>query len=171
MAKRRKKKKAKKWISWIIIFFIIALIFSGSFYFYQKKQAEKNRPPEFQKVSIEKMEDTLNSSPKEAKKYIGKKVEVTGVIFMTNKEDQYFVISKNKNDYICGIQGNMKDGELINEMADVKIGDEITIKGKITSAQKFLGYEMNVSHIEKSETGGVNAKESPAKNKVVHEND
>lgn len=149
MAKKRRKKKGKKWISWIVIFLVIAIIFTGSLYFYQKKQAEKNKPPEFQKVSIEKMEETLNADPKEAKKYIGKKVEVTGIIFMTNKEGQYFILAKDKEDYLCGIQVNMKDGKLINEMSDAKVGDKITVKGKITSAKKFLGYKMSVSHVKK----------------------
>ena len=127
------------------------LLFAG-FYVRQKREEARNKPPEYEKVSIETMEGLLNDNPKEArKKYVGKKIEVTGTVFMTNKEEQYFMISKDVNDYICGIQGNMKKGDVVDDMSSVKVGDTVTTKGKITSAKKFAGYEMTVSEGKKDD--------------------
>ena len=147
MAKKRKRRKKKNSIFpfFLVLILVGGLLFAG-FYVRQKREEARNKPPEYEKVSIETMEGLLNDNPKEAKKkYVGKKIEVTGTVFMTNKEEQYFMISKDINDYICGIQGNMKKGDVVDDMSSAKVGDTVTIKGKVTSAKKFAGYEMTVS--------------------------
>ena len=39
----------------------------------------------------------------------------------------------------------MKKGDVVDDMSSAKVGDTVTIKGKVTSAKKFAGYEMTVS--------------------------
>ena len=153
--RRRRKNQKNRFFVWIISVLVILFAVSGGLYLCAYHNAEKSRQaqPEYQKVSIEQMENTLNTSPEKAKKYIGKKIEVTGIVFMTNKTDHYFVIAKDKNDYLCGIQGTMKDGDLIDKASGLKTGDKITIRGKVVSAAQFLGYEMNVSGL-RVETNG-----------------
>lgn len=153
MAKKRKRRKKKSNIFpfFLVLILVGGLLFAG-FYVRQKREEARNKPPEYEKVSIETMERLLNDNPEEAKKkYVGKKIEVTGTVFMTNKEEQYFMISKDVNDYICGIQGNMKKGDVVDDMSSAKVGDTVTIKGKVTSAKKFAGYEMTVSEGKKDE--------------------
>lgn len=108
--------------------------------------AEKN----YQKVDLQSMIDELNNNALRAEAtYQNAYIEFTGKISNIDSDGSYVSIEPsyadtwNFDSILCYIKNNEQKNFIIQK----SIGDEVTIKGQITSIGEILGYSLNIDSI------------------------
>lgn len=159
-----KKPIYKKWWFCVLIVFVIIIVASSgnssennetssgtvSSSKITETSKDKDKKITYDKVDLQQMLDELNSNALKAEKsYQGKYVQVDGKIKTFDSDGSYISIEPvNANEWsfdtvTCYIK---KDAQL-DFLLEKSVGDNITIKGKITSIGELLGYSIDIAEV------------------------
>lgn len=106
-------------------------------------------PIEYQVIDIQTLFDDLDNNAAKAKNDYNKKyVEITGVLKVIDSDGKYITISIDGTSYLFKtVQCYIKDKAQLDVVFTKSVGDELTIKGKITSVGEVLGYSLDIDSI------------------------
>ena len=172
--KPEKKKKSifKKWWFWVIAVVAVVAIAGGSSGGDDVTEdakpgeqsevqtqsdhiasTEKKEEPAitYEKIDLQTMLDELKSNALKAEKTYSKKhIEVVGKIANFDSDGSYITIEPvnadewNFDTVMCYIKN---DGQL-DFLLEKAVGDQVTIRGQITSIGEVLGYSLNIIEVE-----------------------
>lgn len=106
---------------------------------------------EYAIVSVRDMMKALEENPMSASdSYKNKNLEITGRLDVIDSDGAYISLYDSSNEWAfigvtCYIQ-NSEQKELVKSM---KIGDEVTLRGKCTDVGEVLGYQLDIDEILK----------------------
>lgn len=105
----------------------------------------------YEKIDLQTMLDELDQNALKAEKtYQNKYVEVVGSITNFDSDGSYISIEPvnadewNFDTVMCKI----KNDEQLNYLLDKVVGDQVTVKGQITSIGEVLGYTINMIEVQ-----------------------
>lgn len=118
-------------------------------------EAEPETPKEEEKVTyevvdIQTMLDELDANALKAEKtYQDKNVELVGKISNFDSDGNYVSIEPLHADEwnFDNVQCYIKDDAQLDLLLEKKVGDKITVRGKIISIGEILGYSLNIEEI------------------------
>lgn len=97
----------------------------------------------------ELIDDLSDNALKAQKKYAKAYVKLTGKLNVIDSSGKYIsIVPTNKKFSILGVQCYINGEEQLNKVMEMKIGDTVTLKGKITSVGEVIGYSLNIDIIE-----------------------
>lgn len=137
MTVRPKTNLMKKKYFLIGIFFLFILMICLCIVSFLPKADLLNEKPDFYITSNELISDYLDNEPKADEKYLNKLVQISGEVKQINLTDQsssILLVANGMSNVICQLNQNQK--------TNVKVGDELTLKGICT------GYLMDVVLVE-----------------------
>lgn len=153
-------------LKWIIIA-IVALIIIGSASGGEDepKKVENNNPGtsvsteaaavetkviEYQSVNISDLISTLKANALKAEKtYQDAYVEITGYLSNIDSDGDYVSITATKDAWdFDTVQCYITDDAQLDIVLEKSVGDEVTIKGQITSIGEILGYSLDIDEIK-----------------------
>ena len=114
------------------------------------EQKEEKKEIEYTSVSVDDMVELLDENALKAEKtYQKKNVEVTGVLKIIDSDGDYISLGC-INDEWCFtyVQCYIKNKDQLNKVLEMKTGDTVTLKGKITSIGEVIGYLLDIQEIE-----------------------
>jgi hypothetical protein len=115
-----------------------------------EKTKPTEKPIEYTKYKVSELMDDLNTNAMKAeKKYTDQYVEITGKLFNIDSDGKYIDLGPSKDDYtIIGVQCYIQSDDQTNKIIEMKKGQEVTLKGKITQVGEVLGYSLDIDDIE-----------------------
>lgn len=155
-----KKPLYKKWWFWLIIVVVVIGIGSGAGNAGNSETTDAKsevavsttkKEITYEKVELRTMVDTLKSNALKAEKtYQDKYVEVTGKISNFDSDGSYISIKPvNADAYdFTTITCNIQNDEQRNYLLEKSVGDNVTIKGKVTSVGEVLGYSIKIDEVK-----------------------
>lgn len=104
----------------------------------------------YEKCNIKGMKSELDENALKAeRKYNDKYIEITGYLDVIDSDGKYISVKYDKDEILSAdIQCYIKSEDQINKILEMKTGDKITIKGKISSVGEIIGYSMDIDSIE-----------------------
>ena len=163
--KKEKKPIFKRWWFWVIVGVLAIAIIGGSSgnddtqNDTDKSSVANNNVSNvetkptvvYEKVDLKTLMDDLKANALKAEKtYQNKYVEVTGKISNFDSDGKYISIEPvnadawNLDTAMCNIQNDEQRDYLLEKV----IGDEVTVKGKITSIGEILGYTIKIDSVQ-----------------------
>lgn len=133
------------------------------------EQKEGNKEPEKQEEVIEYeittvsqlMDDLKTNALKAQETYKDKYYELTGKLSTIDASGKYISLVPGVETFeISGIQCKINNDELRAQVAEMKEGDTVTLRGKITDVGEVLGYTLTVDSIDGYEPSGNNETET-----------
>lgn len=121
-----------------------------------KSNATKNdakptkKPISYTKYKVSEMMDDLNDNAMKAeKKYSEKYVEITGKLSNIDSDGKYIDLVSSKEEYsILGVQCYIKSDKQSDKVMEMKKGQTVTLKGKITEVGEIMGYSLDIDEIK-----------------------
>ncbi len=112
--------------------------------------APTENPIEYTAYDVsELMNDLDTNAMKAEKKYTDQYVKITGKLFNIDSDGKYINLGPSKDDYtIIGVQCYIKSDNQTNKIMEMKKGQEVTLKGRITQVGEVLGYSLDIDDIE-----------------------
>lgn len=162
--KKEKKPIFKRWWFWVIVGVLAIAIIGGSSgnddtqndtdkssVTNNVSNVETKPTVVYEKVDLKTLMDDLKANALKAEKtYQNKYVEVTGKISNFDSDGKYISIEPvdadawNLDTAMCNIQNDEQRDYLLEKV----IGDEVTVKGKITSIGEILGYTIKIDSVQ-----------------------
>ena len=117
------------------------------------KVEEKEPEIEYTEYTVEKLMNDLDKNAAKAKdRYVDKYVELSGRLSYIDIDGKYFSIRPEKETTISMLHVNCdlrkKDKESLKRLKELEVGDNVTVRGKITDIGDILGYDLKVDSIE-----------------------
>ena len=151
----------KKWWCWVIIV-VGVLIIGGAGSTSETGSAQEttavkdnvkveSNTTQYTKVDIQQMLDELKQNALKAEKtYNNAYIEITGKIANFDSDGSYITIKPvTAGDWDFEyIMCHIKNSEQLDFLLEKSTGDQVTIKGKITSVGEVLGYSLKIDYIE-----------------------
>lgn len=105
----------------------------------------------YEKYDVTDLFKALDANAINAKnQFENKYVELTGYISNMDASGDYIGLGANPDNYdymFDSIQCYIKSDEQLNKITQLSKGDQITIRGKITSVGELMGYSLNIDSI------------------------
>lgn len=102
----------------------------------------------YTEYELSQLFDDLENNALNAKnKYNKQYVKLTGELSVIDSNGDYISIDDG-GFRIIGVQCYLKNDEQKNQAATMKIGDTVTVKGKIKSVGEVMGYSLDIDSIE-----------------------
>lgn len=148
--------KIPGWLALLIIIFVglfIWLSLNGelNLFNFSKKdpQVEDRSNIEYQKITVDELEEELNNNAATAKEtYKGKYLEVTGKLGTIDADLEYISLDAiNKSLDFDGIHCSLNDPITKQKVKTLNSGQTIIVKGKITEVGEIMSYFMDVHEI------------------------
>ncbi len=115
-------------------------------------QTESKQPEQIEYISYDVSElvtDLEDNAMNAENKYSDQYVEITGKLSNIDSDGSYISLYPANNDFcLTGVQCYIKSEEQKTRVAELKKGDIITLKGKITSVGEVMGYSLNIDSIQ-----------------------
>lgn len=105
---------------------------------------------EYQVVAFSDLTKTLKDNALKAEKtYQDMYVEITGYLSNVDSDGDYISITATKDEWdFDSIQCYITDDAQIDVVLEKSVGDQLTIKGQITSVGEILGYSIDIAEIQ-----------------------
>ncbi|WP_068268435.1 OB-fold protein [Caviibacter abscessus] len=147
--------RIKTIMSYFSIFLFSFLFISCEHEADDKKESTQNYITERRKEKIyysysvsELIKDLKKNALKASKKYKNKDLEITGVITVIDSDGQYISLSPNNNIYNLNfVQCYLSDETQRNKIANMEIGEKITLQGTVKDVGEVLGYSFIIDNI------------------------
>lgn len=100
-------------------------------------------------VSVDDMVSLLDENALKAEKtYQEQYLEITGCISVIDSDGNYISLRSIKDEWaIIGVQCYIKNDEQLEKVLEMKIGDTVTLKGKVTEVGEIFGYSLDIDSI------------------------
>ena len=106
-------------------------------------------PVEYTVVSISQMKEELESNALKAKEtYKGQYIEITGTLINIDASGKYIDLGAGDPYEINGIQCYIKSDEQKAQVAEMKTGDTVTLRGKCKDVGELMGYSLDIDSID-----------------------
>ena len=139
----------KKWWFWLII--VLGVLIIGSAMGTGTSTSDvSSDSKKYEKVELQQMIDELKENALKAKNtYQGKYIEVTGKISNFDSDGAYVSIeATNANEWnLDTVLCYIKNDKQLETLMEKSVGDNVTIKGKVTSVGEVLGYSINIDEV------------------------
>lgn len=166
---RKKQGGIGKWIAAVAVIIIIIAAFGGGTSKNYSKTASsgsttssnkstttapesKEAEPqvEYTTCTVDEMMGALKSNAMNASTtYKDQYVEITGTLSVIDASGKYISLVPSNDEYaILGVQCYMQDDAQKSKVAEMSIGDSVTLKGKVTDVGEVLGYGLDIDEIE-----------------------
>lgn len=117
----------------------------------ETENKEETQTPEivYTKYDVDTLLDELEENALKAEKtHQNEYVEITGVLNVIDSDGKYISLTRNDDEItFIDITCYIKSDEQKEKVIDMKIGDTVTLKGKIVSIGEILGYSLNIDSI------------------------
>lgn len=116
----------------------------------KKDTKPTEKPIKYAKYKVSEMMDDLdNNAMKAEKKYTDKYVEITGKLYNIDSDGKYIDLGPTDDEFaIIGVQCYIKTKDQSNKIMDMKKGQTVTLKGKITEVGEVIGYSLDIKEIK-----------------------
>ena len=148
--------KKRKFPIWIIIAIVVIIIIGGkinSNSSSSKSTTNSDTPAviSYDLCDIDTMEKELNDNSLAAsEKYKGKYIEVKGKLQTIDSDGKYISIESTKAGFtLFSLHCSITDASQRDFIKQIKKGDTITIKGKVTMVGEILGYSLDIKEISR----------------------
>lgn len=150
--------KKRKFPIWIIVVIVVFFIIGGGIKSNSQsslsKSTTKSDTPaviSYDVCDIDTMEKELNDNSLAAsEKYKGKYIEVKGKLQTIDSDGKYISIESTKAEFtLFSLHCSITDASQRDFIKQIKKGDTITIKGKVTMVGELLGYSLDIKEISK----------------------
>ena len=161
---KNKKPIYKRWWVWVLVFVIVAGMFGSSGDTDQVEASAPTAPtqtepapvapvepepePEvvYTEYTVKQLMDDLKANALKAEQtYDGQYVELSGVLSVIDSDGKYIGIAPpdawGLENVLCYIQNE----EQLNAVLEMKKGDFVTLRGKITDVGEVLGYVLDIA--------------------------
>lgn len=103
----------------------------------------------YNKYTVDALLDELDENALKAEKtHQNEYIEVTGILEVIDSDGDYISLGRLDGDWsLINVTCYIQNEEQINQVVEMKIGDTVTIKGKITSIGEILGYSVDIDSI------------------------
>ncbi len=146
---------------WVLAVLIVACIgggIGGSKGSSGSNSAKKETAPEkkeeitYTAVTVEELADALDKNAAAASdQYKGQYIELTGRLDNIDSDGKYIGVGVlDENDYehmFSDVQCYIKNDDQMNIIKTMATGDEIVVKGKVTSVGEVIGYAMDIDEL------------------------
>ncbi len=148
--------KKRKFPIWIIIAIVVIIIIGGKIN--SNSSSSKNTTKNdtaavisYDVCDIDTMEKDLNDNSLAAsEKYKGKYIEVKGKLQTIDSDGKYISIESTKAGFtLFSLHCSITDASQRDFIKQIKKGDTITIKGKVTMVGEILGYSLDIKEISR----------------------
>ena len=114
------------------------------------KVEEKEPEIEYTEYTVDELIKDLEKNAASAKdKYDGQYVELTGKLSSIDSDGRYFGIKPSGTGiWFENVTCYIKKKDQKERLKEMKTGDTITVKGKITDVGEILGYDLHLDSIE-----------------------
>lgn len=157
----RKKQGGNGCLTAIIVFFVVGAVVSGlsgkgdssKSVSTQKqstvKESETETKIEYTSYRVDDMMADLKSNAlKASEKYKDQHIEVTGKLRNIDSSGKYISLNPIDDNYaIIGVQCFIKNDDQKSKVMNMTIGQDITLKGKITRVGEVLGYSLDIEEM------------------------
>lgn len=100
-------------------------------------------------VRVDDMVQLLEENALKAERqYQDAYVEITGVLGVIDSDGAYISLEPSDSFSFFGVQCFIKNDEQLDKVLEMKIGDTVTLRGKITSIGEILGYHLDIHSID-----------------------
>ena len=114
---------------------------------------EPEESVEYTEVSVQEMVDALESNALKAKEnYEGQYLEITGYLNNIDSSGGYITLYADEYSF-TGVQCFAKNDSVKGQIANMSIGDTVTLRGKCTDVGEILGYSVDIDSIDGYEEG------------------
>ena len=149
----------KKWWFWLIVVVVIAIIAGNSNSGNQElknagneKTAEEQQTIEYASYDVTELFDALKDNALKAQNtYKGQYVELTGYLGTIDSNGKYIGLEANPDDWdylLQNVHCTLKKGSgQLEQIMELKKGEKITVRGKISDVGEVLGYYLDVDSI------------------------
>ena len=98
---------------------------------------------------VDEMMDMLEENALKAEKtYQDQHLEITGRLSVIDSDGSYISLYPLNDEWaFTGVQCFIQDDEQLNQVLEMKIGDTVTLKGKVKSIGEVIGYTMDIDSI------------------------
>lgn len=116
----------------------------------QEQEAAKDETIEYTAVTVDQMTDALNNNPAAASdEYKDKYFAVTGKLSTIDSSGKYISLSDINDEWdFTGITCYIKNDEQLNAVKQMTMGQEVTVRGKVTDVGEVLGYYLDIDSID-----------------------
>ena len=116
----------------------------------QESSPKEEESIEYTDVTVDQMTDTLDNNPAAASdEYKGKYVSVTGRLSTIDSSGKYISLADINDEWnVIGVTCYIKNNEQLEQVKQMSMGQEVTVRGKITSVGEILGYSLDIDAIE-----------------------
>ena len=99
--------------------------------------------------NVDDMVDTLEENALKAEKnYQDQYLEITGKLSNIDSDGSYITLYPLNDEWaLTGVQCYIQNDEQLDKVLEMKIGDTVTLKGKIKDIGEVLGYTMDIDSI------------------------
>ncbi len=149
----------KKWWFWLIVLVVIAIIAGNSNSGNNEvkntgneKAVEEQQEIEYVQYDVTELFDALKDNALKAQNtYKGQYVELAGYLGTIDSNGKYIALEANPDDWdylLQSVHCTLKKGSgQLDQVMELKKGDKITIRGKISDVGEVLGYYLDVDSI------------------------
>lgn len=153
------KKKQGGIVKWIVIGVIVIAIISAvsggddegkkTASTGGKQEEKQEQAIEYMPCTASEMMQTLESNALKAEStYQDKYVELTGRLGNIDSDGKYISILPADDEWaIIGIQCYIQNDDQKSQVAEMTVGDTVTLKGQITDVGEVLGYSLDIDSI------------------------
>lgn len=113
-------------------------------------QAQEEAVIEYTAVTVDELTDALDNNPAAASdEYKGNYYELTGRLNNIDSDGNYISLTDINDEWaIMGVQCYIKNDEQLDAVKKMSMGQEVTVKGKITDVGEVMGYSLDIDSIE-----------------------
>lgn len=113
--------------------------------------AEQEPAVEYTAYTVDTMMDDLKGNAlKATEKYNKQYIEVKGRLSNIDSSGKYIDLLPIRDEWaFIGVQCYIKSDEQRQQVTDMSVGDEVTLKGKVISVGEILGYSLDIDEIVK----------------------
>lgn len=105
---------------------------------------------EYTPITVGELNDALENNPAAASdEYKGNYYEVSGKLEVIDSDGSYISLTDPNDEWdIVGVTCNIQNDDQLAAIKEMSIGQDVTVKGKITDVGEVLGYSLDIDSIE-----------------------
>ena len=109
---------------------------------------EEEIPIEYTAVTVKTMVDDLETNAMKAQeKYKNQYLEITGYLTVIDSSGKYISLDPDRYS-LTGVSCDINNDSLRAQVANMSVGDTVTLRGKCTSVGEVMGYSLDVYSID-----------------------
>lgn len=103
---------------------------------------------EYTSYTVDEMMEDLNNNPMSAsQKYKDQYIEITGKLNVIDSDGKYISLYPDDAFAIVGVQCYIQNDEQRDQIMQMSIDDQVTLRGKCISVGEVLGYSLDIDSI------------------------